>query len=196
MRSKLINMASTEISILFSESYAKSQDDQDPLSSFRDHFIIPTISDLHSKTLKPAFQKQPQQCTYLCGNSLGLQPRLTSQYQSSYLQTWATKGVYGHFTDIEDSRLPPWLHVDDDVVGDVCAIVGAQKDEVAVMQTLTANLHFAMSSFYRPTEQRWKIIIEGKAFPSDHVSPMALSKSRYLLADGRIVRGGVTITAS
>jgi kynureninase len=164
----MANQVNEEAVDLFSESYAESQDEQDPLLSFRSQFIIPTISDLHSKTLTPSSQDQPQQCTYLCGNSLGLQPRLTSQYQQNYLQTWATKGVYGHFTEIEDSKLPPWLHVDDDVIGDVCDIVGAKKNEVAVMQTLTANLHFAMASFYRPTEQRWKIIIEGKAFPSDH----------------------------
>ncbi|KAI4720866.1 kynureninase [Aureobasidium sp. EXF-10727] len=170
----MANQDTKEVADLFSESYAKSQDAQDPLSSFRDQFIIPTISDLHSKTLTPSTQDQPQQCTYLCGNSLGLQPRLTSQYQQNYLQTWATKGVYGHFTEIEDSKLPPWLHVDDDVIGDVCDIVGAKKNEVAVMQTLTANLHFAMASFYRPTEKRWKIIIEGKAFPSDHVSLVLL----------------------
>ncbi|THX17873.1 kynureninase [Aureobasidium pullulans] len=161
-------MANQETAELFSESYAKSQDEQDPLSSFRSQFIIPTISDLHAKTLQPSSQENSQQCTYLCGNSLGLQPRLTAQYQQNYLQTWATKGVFGHFTEIEDSELPPWLHVDDDVIGDMCEIVGAKKNEVAVMQTLTANLHLAMASFYRPNEQRWKIIIEGKAFPSDH----------------------------
>jgi kynureninase len=164
----MANQTNGEAVDLFSESYAKSQDEQDPLSSFRTQFIIPTISDLHSPTLTPSSQTQLQPSTYLCGNSLGLQPRHTSQYQSHYLQTWATKGVYGHFKEVEDSKLPPWLHVDDDVVGDVCDIVGAKKEEVAVMQTLTANLHFAMASFYRPSEERWKIVIEGKAFPSDH----------------------------
>lgn len=86
-----------------------------------------------------------------------------------YLDTWATKGVYGHFKNIEDSQLVPWLHVDDDVMGDMANVVGAKREEVAVMETLTANLHLMMASFYRPTKERWKIILEGKAFPSDHV---------------------------
>ena len=48
-------------------------------------------------------------------------------------------------------------------------IVGGQKSEVAVMETLTANLHLLMASFYRPTKEKYKILLEGKAFPSDHV---------------------------
>jgi kynureninase len=175
----MANQDNKQAEDLFSEAYAKSQDEEDPLSTFRSQFIIPTISDLQSSTLTPSSQDQSQQCTYLCGNSLGLQPRLTSQYQNHYLQTWATKGVYGHFKEIEDSKLPPWLHVDDDVVGDVCDIVGAKKNEVAVMQTLTANLHFAMASFYRPSERRWKIILEGKAIllePEDPDNPILSTK--------------------
>ena len=80
-----------------------------------------------------------------------------------------TKGVYGHFKEVEDSNLAPWLHVDDDCVPDMAKVVGALPSEVAVMQTLTANLHLLMASFYRPTKERYKIILEGKAFPSDHV---------------------------
>ncbi|KAL9096780.1 MAG: hypothetical protein Q9165_001268 [Trypethelium subeluteriae] len=106
--------------------------------------------------------------TYLCGNSLGLQPRLTSTYLSQYLSTWATKGVYGHFKSITDSPLLPWLHVDDAVTSGMSNIVGAHVNEVAVMQTLTANLHLLLATFYRPTPYRHKIIIESKAFPSDH----------------------------
>ena len=82
----------------------------------------------------------------------------------------------GHFTKIQDSKLPQWVDVDDDAATLMAPIVGALPSEVAVMETLTANLHLMMVSFYRPSSERYKIIIEGKAFPSDHVrfQPKAL----------------------
>lgn len=77
--------------------------------------------------------------------------------------------MLGHFTEHEDSNLPPFLHVDDAAAKLMAPLVGAETNEVAIMETLTANLHLLMSSFYTPTEEKYKIIIEGKAFPSDHV---------------------------
>lgn len=108
-------------------------------------------------------------CIYFCGNSLGLQPRKTAHYIASHLSAWATKGVLGHFIEHEDSNLPPFLHIDDAAAKLMAPLVGADANEVAVMETLTANLHLLMSSFYTPTKSKYKIIIEGKAFPSDHV---------------------------
>jgi len=87
---------------------------------------------------------------------------------NAHLNLWATKGVYGHFKDIQASQIPPWVHIDDATLPQTSAIVGAQPSEVAVMESLTANLHLLMASFYRPTQTRYKIILEGKAFPSDH----------------------------
>ena len=90
---------------------------------------------------------------------------------TEHLSAWAKKAVLGHFKEHEDSKLPAFLHVDDVAARLMAPIVGADHREVAVMETLTANLHFLMASFYRPTKDRHKIIIEGKAFPSDHVHP-------------------------
>ena len=157
---------------MFDESYAQEQDSKDGLKHLRDQFIIPTRAQLKRKTITKDVQisekGDDEPSTYLCGNSLGLQPKLTAKYTVAYHETWATKGVFGHFTEIEDSPLAPWLHVDDNVTTDMAAIVGAERNEVSMMQTLTANLHFAMSTFYRPSKERYKIIIESKAFPSDH----------------------------
>lgn len=111
------------------------------------------------------------QCVYLCGNSLGLQPKRTQTRINQYLSTWATQGVQGHFKPLEESPLPTWLDADERAAQLITPIVGASEAEVAVMQTLTANLHLLMSAFYRPDiHGRHKIILESKAFPSDHVS--------------------------
>ena len=173
-----------------SEEYAKDLDAQDPLGKLRDEFIIPSMADLKRKKLArgnfecqstsrpekltvycsdPDSERESQSCTYLCGNSLGLQPRRTAEYVGKFLDTWATQGVYGHFKELEDAACPPWVHSDDIASENMAWIVGALPSEVAVMETLTVNLHLLMASFYRPTKDRYKIIIEGKAFPSDHV---------------------------
>lgn len=166
---------------LCSEEFAKREDEKDALSRLRHEFIIPTKGDLRNKRYGP-YQKQEvkskdgatkddndEESIYLCGNSLGLQPRRTREYINRYLDTWASKGVFGHFKPFEGG-LPPWLHIDDSLKEQSAELVGALSSEVVVMETLTANLHLLMSSFYRPTVDRYKIIIEGKAFPSDHVS--------------------------
>ncbi|KAF2167073.1 hypothetical protein M409DRAFT_54282 [Zasmidium cellare ATCC 36951] len=154
---------------LFTEEYARTQDEQDPLKDFRDHFAIPTKADLIRPNIGGKKDETNKELsTYLCGNSLGVQPTLTRKYFEEYLSTWAQKGVFAHFKELSDTRLSPYIDVDEDVRGDMAQIVGAKKEEVAVMNTLTVNLHFLMCSFYKPTKDRHKILIEGRAFPSDH----------------------------
>lgn len=170
---------------VYSRQEAESRDAQDSLRSFREEFIIPSRKDLQRKTLAvegrliyiptpyilltPAETDTSEPSIYLCGNSLGLQPRNTQKYIEYYLRTWATKGVTGHFTPHDDQLLPPFVDVDDAGSRLMAPVVGALQSEVAVMGSLTANIHVLLGSFYRPTEERYKIIMEGKAFPSDHV---------------------------
>ncbi|KAH7400920.1 kynureninase 1 [Phaeosphaeria sp. MPI-PUGE-AT-0046c] len=171
--------ARIEATELCSEHFAKNQDAKDGLSKLRNEFLIPTKNDLRNN--KYGFQQKNNSSTqdeshaesiYFCGNSLGLQPRKTKEYINRYLDTWASKGVFGHFTEYEGG-LPPWLHIDEAIKEQTGKIVGALPSEVVIMETLTANLHLLMSSFYRPTKDRWKIIIEGKAFPSDHYAALS-----------------------
>ncbi|CAI9635874.1 unnamed protein product [Alternaria burnsii] len=167
---------------LCTEEFARNEDRKDRLSKLRNEFVIPSKGDLRNK--KFGFQQNyageaaatreddSEDSIYFCGNSLGLQPRRTKEYVNRYLDTWASKGVFGHFTNYEGG-LPPWLHIDDAIKGQTAKVVGALPTEVVIMETLTANLHLLMASFYRPTKDRYKIIIEAKAFPSDHYAALS-----------------------
>ncbi len=129
--------------------YAQQCDANDPLSSFRNRFLLPKDTDGNN-------------LIYLCGNSLGLQPVSTSAYIKMELDDWAKHGVEGH-TDAEH----PWLPYHEFLTKNMADLVGAKPSEVVVMNTLTTNLHLMMVSFYRPTATKHKIIVESDAFPSD-----------------------------
>jgi len=128
---------------------ARELDASDPLRKWRDEFYHP-------------LQEDGEPFIYLCGNSLGLQPKRTRGYVSQELDDWAQLGVEGHF-----HAAHPWMPYHEFLTGSTARLVGAQEHEVVVMNSLTVNLHLLMVSFYRPTSQRYKIIIESDAFPSD-----------------------------
>ena len=131
------------------EEFAKSLDVDDELKDYRNKFYIPV-------------QKNGEEHVYMCGNSLGLQPKRTKEYLNQELEDWATFGVEGHF-----NAKNPWMPYHEFLTESYSKIVGAKSSEVVAMNTLTVNLHLMMVSFYRPTEKRYKIIVEGDAFPSD-----------------------------
>lgn len=132
----------------FTLDYARTQDQLDPLKDFRSEFHIP--------------QHDGQDCIYLTGNSLGLQPKGVKKYLEEELEDWAEHGVEGHFR----SRRR-WVAYHEFFSQSLSKIVGAKENEVVAMGSLTANLHFLMASFYRPNGKRTKILCEQKAFPSD-----------------------------
>ena len=129
--------------------FAKKLDSEDELSSYRKKFHIP--KDTNGNEL-----------IYLTGNSLGLQPKSTKDYINQELKDWANLGVEGHI-----HAKNPWLPYHEFLTESMAKIVGAKPLEVVVMNTLTTNLHLMMVSFYKPTKQRYKILIEADAFPSD-----------------------------
>lgn len=129
--------------------YAKQQDAKDSLATFRNKFHLPKNDD-------------GEALIYLCGNSLGLQPKITSEYIAEVLKDWADLGVEGH---VEGKH--PWLPYHEFLAENMAKIVGAIPSEVVVMNTLTANLHLMMVSFFQPTKTKYKIVVESDAFPSD-----------------------------
>jgi kynureninase len=128
--------------------FAKQCDANDKLKSYRSKFHFP--------------QHDGRDIVYFTGNSLGLQPKTTKSFIEQELNDWAKYGVEGHFM-----AQNPWLPYHEFLTENMAKIVGALPEETVMMNQLTVNLHLLMVSFYRPTKQRYKIICEAKAFPSD-----------------------------
>ena len=128
--------------------FAKRMDAEDPLRAYRDRFYFP--------------QHNGKDVLYFCGNSLGLQPKGVQEILIEELEHWRQHAVEGHFRGDR-----PWMYYHKFLRPQSARLVGAKEDEVVVMNTLTTNLHLLMVSFYRPTPQRYKIIMEAGAFPSD-----------------------------
>lgn len=131
------------------EADALALDACDSLRAFREQFQLPRGRG-----------DEPQ--IYLCGNSLGLQPKATREAVIAELDDWARLGVEGHFHGRH-----PWYPYHEFVRETGARLVGAQPHEVVYMNSLTVNLHLMMVTFYRPTPERYKILIEDAAFPSD-----------------------------
>jgi kynureninase len=148
--------------------FAKQLDSQDSLRSYRNKFHIP--------------QHEGHDMVYFTGNSLGLQPKTTKDYLQQELNDWATYGVEGHFL-----AKNPWLSYHEILTDKTAKIVGALPSEVVVMNQLTVNLHLLMVSFYRPTKQRYKILCEAKAFPSDQYALQSQVKFHGFSIDDALI---------
>jgi kynureninase len=151
-------------------AFAIQKDQEDPLKNYRKEFLIPT-------------NNEGKELVYLCGNSLGLQPKKTSNYLQQELNDWAKFGVEGH-TDAKN----PWLPYHEFLTNSMAKIVGAKPSEVVIMNSLTTNLHLMMVSFYQPTKSKYKIVIESDAFPSDkYAMESQLKFHGYNTNDGLIL---------
>lgn len=129
-------------------SFAESEDQKDPLKLYRDQFIFP--------------QQNGRDKVYFTGNSLGLQPVAAKDALQQELGDWSKYGVDGHF-----EAKNPWYSYHESFKPLLADIFGALPSEVTPMGGLTGNLHLLMVSFYQPNSKRYKILCEGKAFPSD-----------------------------
>ena len=139
---------------------ARALDAADELGSFRRQFELP--------------KQQGRTLTYLCGHSLGLMPRRARRYVGGELERWAQRGVDGHFAQRPSEG---WFDYHERFSEPLAALIGAKRDEVVAMNSLTVNLHLMLVSFFQPTKQRYKILIERDAFPSDRYAVQ--SQLRY-----------------
>lgn len=145
--------------------FAHIMDNNDALAAYRERFYIP---------------KQPngKDVAYLCGHSLGLQPKTVRGYVEQELLDWQNLGVRGHF-----EAHNPWLYYHELLTEPTARLVGANPLEVVVMNSVTVNLHAMLTSFFRPTFDRDQIVIEPFAFPSDRYALQSQLRLKGFSAD-------------
>ncbi len=149
-------------------AFAQQLDQEDKLAHFRNEFYMP--------------KKDGKPMIYLCGNSLGLQPKNARAAIEQELNDWAELGVEGHFAGKN-----PWMYYHHFLTEKAAKVVGAKPSEVVIMNNLTTNLHLMMVSFYRPTKTRYKIMMEGTAFPSDMYAMETQARFHGLNPDDAII---------
>lgn len=157
-----------EIELKNTIDYAQFLDEQDPLKAFRNKFYIPLVNG--------------KEAIYFTGNSLGLQPKTAQDYVLNEMENWANFGVEGHHHGKN-----PWIKYHEMFPALLSKIIGAKEEELVVMNQLTVNLHLLMTSFYRPTKERFRIICEAKAFPSDQYAITSQVKLHGFDPDNAII---------
>lgn len=147
---------------LESSEVAAELDRRDQLAGFRDKFHVPTIAQLLEQDETDPCVDVSKSCMYFTGNSTGLQPRNTLQEVEREMEKWALKGSKGHVV----GKIP-WYVIEDVIAKTSAEVMGCKPEEVTAMNTLSVNIHFALASFYQPTKERYKILLEDRCFPSD-----------------------------
>ncbi|KAK8440933.1 Kynureninase (L-kynurenine hydrolase) [Candidozyma auris] len=145
------------------------------LPTFKPLFQVPTFKSLGLDP--PAGFHDESSSVYLAGNSLGLMPKATRQALADELDAWGARGVESHFNHPgEGAGKTSWVDIDLPLVQPLAKLVGATEKEVAAMGTLTSNLNALLTSFYKPSGKRTKIMFERHAFPSDYYAFLNMVK--------------------
>ena len=148
--------------------FAQQLDQKDPLKDFKNLFHLPV--------------HEGKQQIYLCGNSLGLQPKSVRQHLDNELDKWQNLGVEGWFEGEYN-----WINYLQHLKEPLARIIGGKPSEVTVMNNLTVNLHLMMVSFYQPSPTHYKILTEGGAFPSDQYALETHLKFRGINPDEALI---------
>ncbi len=151
-----------------SSKFAKNADKEDPLRTFRKLYYFPKY--------------KKKKAVYLCGNSLGLLAKNTRSEINEELKEWKEKAIGGYL-----HAKNPWLYYHEQFTGPLSRMMGCSTEEVTVMNALTVNLHLLLFSFYQPTKQRYKIMMEAGAFPSDQYAVESQVKFHGFTVDDAVI---------
>ncbi|KAJ8714322.1 hypothetical protein PYW07_002547 [Mythimna separata] len=124
--------------------YPKSLDNNDPLGHFRQRFFL------------------KKDYIYMCGNSLGLATKDAEECVLEAIERWKAEGV--KIWTVDDNK---YYLYSKHLSKLMAPIVGADADEICIFGGTTINIHQGISTFYKPTKDKYKILVDDINFPTD-----------------------------
>lgn len=125
-------------------TYARELDQQDDLKQMREHFYI-----------------QPGEI-YMDGNSLGLSSKEAEVALLRMMEVWKKEGI--KIWNVEDGK---YYHYSNKLAALTAPLIHADAGEIAIAGSTTANIHQCISTFYQPTTEKYKILVDDLNFPTD-----------------------------
>ncbi|KAJ8718257.1 hypothetical protein PYW08_002494 [Mythimna loreyi] len=124
--------------------YPKSLDNNDPLGHFRQRFFL------------------KKNYIYMCGNSLGLATKDAEECVLEVMEQWKNEGI--KIWTVDDNK----YYLYSKYLSKLMApIVGADADEICIFGGTTINIHQGISTFFKPTKDKYKILVDDLNFPTD-----------------------------
>ncbi len=123
--------------------FASEMDGVDPLKGIRQEFYL------------------NDEVIYMDGNSLGLFPKAAEASLLRVLEDYKRMGI-----DCWTKTNPQLFLYQDHLGALMASLVGASPEEVTIMSNTTLNLHSMIATFYKPSAERFKILVDDLTFPT------------------------------
>jgi len=143
---------------------AEELDQKDPIAHMRDRYYI-NAGEL-----------------YMDGNSLGLMSKDARKHIDKSLEDWKNLGIRG-WMEAEEN----WFYMSERLSKIQAPLMGAKPEEITIHSSTTLNLHLLLATFYKPTGQRRKILVDALNFPTDLYAVRSFLSQRGLDPDDNML---------
>jgi len=143
--------------------FASEMDGVDPLKGIRQEFYL------------------NDEVIYMDGNSLGLFPKAAEASLLRVLEDYKRMGI-----DCWTKTNPQLFLYQDHLGALMASLVGASPEEVTIMSNTTLNLHSMIATFYKPSAERFKILVDDLTFPTSRYAIESQLRLKGLSPEGAL----------
>lgn len=120
---------------------------------------------------------------YMDGNSLGLSSKDSEEALLDVFNVWKKEGI-----KIWGTREGYFFNLSRNIAKKLKSLINADENEIIVMGSITTNIHQALATFYKPTKERYKILVDELNFPTDIYATKSIIELKGLNVDDVLVK--------